>query len=185
MILTAARHVFLWRSCANTSSMPLSAPPAARAAAWKAATSARVAASNQKCRPEPGCGVTGVSVWPSRSTTRRVIRDIQRKLPTISEDARSEMVLWVNRAERLHRQRPKDNERPYELHAPEVECISKGKSRNPYEFGVKLGLAIKGEARSDRRCAQRPRQSLRRRYAGSATGTGRDPDAAQAQVGDR
>lgn len=30
----------------------------------------------------------------------------------------------------------------YRWHPPEVECISKGKSRNPYEFGVKLGLAM-------------------------------------------
>jgi IS5 family transposase len=30
----------------------------------------------------------------------------------------------------------------YSWQAPEMECISKGKSRNPYEFGVKVGLAI-------------------------------------------
>jgi transposase, IS5 family len=30
----------------------------------------------------------------------------------------------------------------YALHAPEVECISKGKARNRYEFGVKVSLAI-------------------------------------------
>ena len=77
-----------------------------------------------------------------RTLLGRVIRDIQRKLPTISEGARSEMALWVNRAERLHRQRPKDKKKLYALHAPEVECISKGKSKNPYEFGVKVGLAI-------------------------------------------
>jgi IS5 family transposase len=29
----------------------------------------------------------------------------------------------------------------YSWHAPEVECINKGKSRKPYEFGVKDGLA--------------------------------------------
>ena len=28
----------------------------------------------------------------------------------------------------------------YIYHAPEVECISKGKSCNPYEFGLKVGL---------------------------------------------
>ena len=28
------------------------------------------------------------------------------------------------------------------LHAPEVECISKGKARTPYEFGVKVSLAV-------------------------------------------
>jgi IS5 family transposase len=29
----------------------------------------------------------------------------------------------------------------YALHAPEVECISKGKARTPYEFGVKVTVA--------------------------------------------
>ena len=27
------------------------------------------------------------------------------------------------------------------MHAPEVECISKGKARTPYEFGVKVSIA--------------------------------------------
>lgn len=31
--------------------------------------------------------------------------------------------------------------RLYALHAPEVECISKGKARTPYEFGVKVSIA--------------------------------------------
>ena len=30
----------------------------------------------------------------------------------------------------------------YAWHAPEVECISKGKARQPYEFGVKVGIAM-------------------------------------------
>lgn len=30
----------------------------------------------------------------------------------------------------------------YALHAPEAECISKGKARNPYEFGVKVSLVV-------------------------------------------
>jgi IS5 family transposase len=29
----------------------------------------------------------------------------------------------------------------YSLHAPEVECIGKGKSHRPYEFGVKVSVA--------------------------------------------
>ena len=29
----------------------------------------------------------------------------------------------------------------YAWHAPEVECIAKGKSKTPYEFGVKAGIA--------------------------------------------
>jgi IS5 family transposase len=30
----------------------------------------------------------------------------------------------------------------YAQHAPEVECISKGKARMPYEFGVKVSIDI-------------------------------------------
>ena len=29
----------------------------------------------------------------------------------------------------------------YSMHAPEVECIAKGKVHRPYEFGVKTSLA--------------------------------------------
>ena len=37
-----------------------------------------------------------------------------------------------------HRQR---GLRVYPLHAPEVECIGKGKARAPYEFGFKVSIA--------------------------------------------
>ncbi|PND65937.1 transposase, partial [Escherichia coli] len=30
----------------------------------------------------------------------------------------------------------------YALHAPEAECIGKGKARKPYEFGVKTSIAV-------------------------------------------
>jgi IS5 family transposase len=41
--------------------------------------------------------------------------------------------VWLERAGRLHRQRPKDKGKGkrYALHAPEVECIGKGKARQP------------------------------------------------------
>ncbi|SAI68165.1 Uncharacterised protein [Bordetella ansorpii] len=45
------------------------------------------------------------------------------------------------RTKRILDQRPKDKNKLYALHAPEVECISKGKSRTPYEFGVKVSIA--------------------------------------------
>lgn len=38
-------------------------------------------------------------------------------------------------------QKPKDKNKLYSLHAPEVVCISKGKARAPYEFGCKVGIA--------------------------------------------
>ena len=42
---------------------------------------------------------------------------------------------------RILTQRTKDRNKLYALHAPEVECISKGKARTPYEFGVKVSIA--------------------------------------------
>ena len=44
------------------------------------------------------------------------------------------------RTRRILDQRPKDENKLYALHAPEVECISKGKARMPYEFGVKVSI---------------------------------------------
>lgn len=48
----------------------------------------------------------------------------------------------MQRAERIRSQRPKDKNKLYALHAPEVECIGKGKARKPYEFGVKVSVAV-------------------------------------------
>ena len=48
----------------------------------------------------------------------------------------------LERADRIRTQQRKDKHKLYALHAPEVECISKGKARNRYEFGVKVSLAI-------------------------------------------
>ena len=36
----------------------------------------------------------------------------------------------------------KSKNKLYSLHAPEVECISKGKAHKPYEFGVKASIAV-------------------------------------------
>jgi transposase, IS5 family len=48
----------------------------------------------------------------------------------------------LERAERMRTQQRHDKHKLYALHAPEVECIGKGKARKPYEFGVKVSLAI-------------------------------------------
>jgi hypothetical protein len=39
-------------------------------------------------------------------------------------------------------QKPKDKDKLYALHAPEVVCIAKGKAHTPYEFGAKVGIAV-------------------------------------------
>jgi len=43
--------------------------------------------------------------------------------------------------DRLYRQEKKDKNKLYALHAPEVVCMSKGKARQPYEFGSKVSVA--------------------------------------------
>ena len=44
-------------------------------------------------------------------------------------------------AKRLLAQQKQDKNKLYSLHAPEVECISKGKVQKRYEFGVKASIA--------------------------------------------
>lgn len=77
-----------------------------------------------------------------RTLLGRVIRDISRQLDTLEGAAREQMQVWLEQAERLFQQKPKDRNKLYALHAPEVECIGKGKARKPYEFGVKVGIAV-------------------------------------------
>lgn len=44
------------------------------------------------------------------------------------------------KANQIRNQQPKDKEKLLSWHAPEVECISKGKSHKPYEFGCKVSV---------------------------------------------
>ena len=71
----------------------------------------------------------------------RVMRDIERAIvrqPSLNTFFRRELYL----AGRVLRQKRSDRGRKvYSLHAPEVECIGKGKAHKPYEFGVKVSVA--------------------------------------------
>lgn len=74
-----------------------------------------------------------------------VLREVQRKVPTASTESRSSLArlsALMERAERIRTQQRKDKHKLYALHAPEVECISKGKARQRYEFGVKTSIAV-------------------------------------------
>ena len=76
-----------------------------------------------------------------------VMREVERKLEThttvpSSPKAISELHTLLARAERIRTQERKDKNKLYALHAPEVECLAKGKARKPYEFGVKVSLAV-------------------------------------------
>jgi IS5 family transposase len=76
-----------------------------------------------------------------------VLREVQRKLDLSgatpsNPKALSGLQMWIERAERIRTQQRHDKNKLYALHAPEVQCIAKGKARNPYEFGVKVSLAV-------------------------------------------
>jgi transposase, IS5 family len=77
-----------------------------------------------------------------RTVLGRLLRDIGRKLAQLPQEPQAVLKVWLDRAWQICRQRPKDKNKLYALHAPEVECIGKGKARQPYEFGVKSSLAI-------------------------------------------
>ena len=71
----------------------------------------------------------------------RVQREIQRKLGQLPEAAQGNAKDLLGRVQRILTQQTKDKNKLYALHAPEVECIAKGKARTPYEFGVKVTIA--------------------------------------------
>ena len=63
-----------------------------------------------------------------RTILGRVIRDIERKDERPSADTENLLTL----AKRLYRQKRRDKGKLYSVHAPEVECISKGKAHKRY-----------------------------------------------------
>ena len=76
-----------------------------------------------------------------RTRVGRVHREVQRQLHVLPEAAQAKVQELLQRTGRILAQRTKDKNKLYALHAPEVECISKGKARTPYEFGVKVSIA--------------------------------------------
>ena len=71
-----------------------------------------------------------------KSYLGRVIRDIIRKVPNPDTELQTTLIL----AEQLLQQKRDDKNKLYSLHAPEVECIAKGKAKKKYEFGCKVAI---------------------------------------------
>ena len=88
------------------------------------------------------------TVKRQRTIVGKLIREVRKQLSAgaISSSATPTMLAalytLLERADRIRTQQPQDKNKLYALHAPEVECISKGKARNRYEFGVKVSLAV-------------------------------------------
>ena len=69
----------------------------------------------------------------------RVLRDVERKakLMNIQDKKLNEL---LDLGHRLFKQKREDKNKIYSLHAPEVECIAKGKVHKKYEFGCKVSF---------------------------------------------
>jgi hypothetical protein len=108
----------------------------------------------------------------------RVIRDIGRKIAgnKALEGHFADLLALAMRVRfQDHRQR---GPKVYALHAPEVECIGKGKARAPYEFGCKSlprrrpGCRWRPRPPSPRAC---PRESGGRPVCAARQGAARQP----------
>ena len=65
-----------------------------------------------------------------------VIRDIERKC----SNPEGRLVKVLNIARAIFHQKRNDKNKVYSVHAPEVECIAKGKVHKKYEFGCKVSM---------------------------------------------
>lgn len=66
----------------------------------------------------------------------RVIRDLQRKSPTPS----LRLASLLSTTQRIFFQKRGDSPKIYSAHAPETECIAKGKAHKKYEFCCKVSV---------------------------------------------
>lgn len=77
-----------------------------------------------------------------RTYLGRVLRNVERFVGPI----KPKQVEVVRRSRRIFEQKRDDKHKLYSLHAPEVECISKGKAHKRYEFGCKVAVVTTSKA---------------------------------------
>ena len=81
-----------------------------------------------------------------RTIVGRLAREIERKAASLAQAVQAGLQEVVRKAlglvaQSAQRKTQAGAPKLYAWHAPEVDCISKGKARRPYEFGVKVGIA--------------------------------------------
>ncbi len=82
-----------------------------------------------------------------RTRLGRLVRDIRRKIDGEAE-LQEAFAAALSKAAQIRRQKQRQRGwKLYSWHAPETECIGKGKAHKPYEFGVKVSLTT-----TNRRC---------------------------------
>jgi transposase, IS5 family len=90
-----------------------------------------------------------------KTITGRCIREVKRGIEKLGIELNECDKRIIERAEQVYNQsclssedkkkyKKEGNKIIYSFHAPEVECIAKGKAHKEYEFGNKVGFAISG-----------------------------------------
>ena len=80
-----------------------------------------------------------------RTIVGRLHRELARKTSTLSAAIHEIVNPAIAKSKQIivqSAQRKSGEPKLYAWHAPEVACINKGKSRQPYEFGCKVGIAV-------------------------------------------
>lgn len=74
-----------------------------------------------------------------RTIAHALIRELRRTLPcyALFERYQKDFLFY----EEVLNQQPKDHDKFYSLHEPDVYCIAKGKDHKPYEYGNKVSIA--------------------------------------------
>lgn len=86
------------------------------------------------------------SIKRQKTIVGRLLREIERKAQGLETAVQQTLAPSLAKAAQLlgqagRKKMPSGQRKLYAWHAPEVDCISKGKARQPYEFGVKVGIA--------------------------------------------
>lgn len=81
-----------------------------------------------------------------KTRVERVYRDIERQLAAQPPEVQAAFNETMQKSLRIFSQQPQDKNKLYSFHAPEVECISKGKVHKKYEFGVKVGITVTNQS---------------------------------------
>lgn len=88
----------------------------------------------------------GRAIKRQRTIVARIARQMERGASALTQAVRDALQGSLAKARQIvaqaaSRKNTSTTPKLYAWHAPEVECIAKGKSKTPYEFGVKVGIA--------------------------------------------
>ena len=88
----------------------------------------------------------GRAIKRQRTIVARIARRMERGASALTQAVRDALQSSLAKARQIvaqaaSRKNTSTTPKLYAWHAPEVECIAKGKSKTPYEFGVKVGIA--------------------------------------------